>query len=352
MAVAAPLPAAVPLALSCRGPVIEAVHYGQIAAAWPSGEPAASLGDAAAPVTLRSSAKPLQALAVVTSGAADRFRFEPRHLALACASHQGSALHLGAVREMLARMELDESYLECGAHWPDDREERDRLIRAGEEPTAVHNNCSGKHAGMLATALALGASPRGYLDPDYPVQVLIRRHLALMSGVPEADLFPLLDGCGAPTYALPLRSIACAFARLAQPEGLPAEVATAAGRATAAMLAHPALVQGRRSFNTALLQEASGAVIAKGGAEGLFALALTGPGLGIAVKVSDGSGRPWPPVVMALLARQLTSVPPGPAAYVRPEQTNCRGAVVGHLEATAAVADLLPTPLLSEEACP
>jgi len=352
VAAAETLPAAVPLALSYRGPVVEAVHYGQIAAAGPSGELAAALGDPETPVVMRSSAKPLQALAVVTSGAANRFGLQPRHLAIACASHQGTALHLAAVREILARLELDESYLDCGVHWPDDREERERLIRAGLAPTAIHNNCSGKHAGMLATALALGAPPRDYLDPAHPVQVLIRHHLALVSGASEIDLHPLADGCGAPTYALSLRSIATAFARLAHPEDLPEKVALAARRLTAAMIAHPELVQGPSSFNTALLQETAGAVIAKGGAEGLFALALTGSGLGLAIKVSDGSGRPWPPVVMALLAPQLSPLPPGLAVYAEPEQTNCHGAVVGTVRATVAVADLLPTPLPSEEVLP
>jgi L-asparaginase II len=303
-----------------------------------------ALGEAGVLTTLRSAAKPLQGLSVVTSAAAERFRLEPRHLAIICASHNGSALHQAAVREILARLELDESYLDCGAHWPDDREERERLIRAGRAPTAIHNNCSGKHAGMLATALALGASPRGYLEPDHPVQALIRRHLARMAEVPEAELVAVIDGCGAPTYALPLRSIATAFARLSRPDDLPEDLQEAARRLSAAMVAWPEMVQGPGSFNTALLREMGGAVVAKGGAEGLFALGLPS-GLGLAVKVSDGATRPWPPVVLALL-RRLLPLPPGLEAWARPEEVNCHGTVVGHVEATAAVDDLLtgPTP--------
>jgi L-asparaginase II len=203
---------------------------------------------------------------------------------------------------------------------------------------------------MLATALALGASPRGYLDPAHPVQTLIRRHLSLMSDVAEAELLPLIDGCSAPTYALPLRSIATAFARLSRPENLPLELREAARLLTAAMIAFPELVQGPGSFNTALLRESAGAVVAKGGAEGLFALGLPGSGLGIAVKVADGSSRPWPPVVLALL-RRLLPLPPGLEAWARPEEVNCHGTVVGHVEATAAVDDLHIQIPPVEEAC-
>lgn len=352
MIVAATLPAAVPLAVSYRGPVAEAVHYGQVAVARTTGELVAGLGETGAPVVLRSSAKPLQALSLIVSGAADRFGLDPRHLAIACASHAGSALHQAVVREILARLELDESYLDCGVHWPDDKAERERLIRAGLAPTAIHNNCSGKHAGMLATALALGASPRGYLDPAHAVQVLIRHHFAAMSDVPEASLFPLPDGCGAPTYALPLVNIAIAFARLGRPDDLPPDLRAAAQRLTAAMVAHPELVQGPGSFNTALLAESHGEVVAKGGAEGLFALAIPAAGVGMAIKVSDGAGRPWPPIVLALLQRQLSAVPDGLTRYVAPEETNCHGTVVGRLEATAEVAALLPERLPEQEARP
>lgn len=345
-----PLPQTVPLALSYRGAVVEAVHCGQVAAAWSSGSLATALGDPEVPVVLRSAAKPLQALAVVTSGAADRFRLEPRHLAVVCASHQGSVLHLAAVWEILDRLGLGESDLQCGAHWPDDREEHERLIRAGLSPSALHNNCSGKHAGMLATALALQAPIHSYLEPNHPVQGLIRRHLALLSGMAEEALVALVDGCSAPTYALPLSRIACAFARLVRPEGLPGELREAARRVTAAMSAHPEMVQGPGSFNTDLLRESAGAVIAKGGAEGLFALGLPEKGLGLAVKIADGSGRAWPPVVLALLGGILP-LPPALVRWVRPEQTNCRGTVVGHLEATAAVWDSLPGHPGPQEGC-
>lgn len=338
------------LARSYRGPIVEAEHYGQVVVCDAEGELVAALGESRQPVVLRSAAKPLQALSVVTSGAAEKFGLEPRHLAICCASHQGAAAHLQTVAEILERLGLDETALDCGTHWPDDAAEADRLKQAGLPPGPLHNNCSGKHAGMLATALALGASPRGYLDPGHPVQALIRQHLALFSGEAEADFLPLLDGCGAPTYALPLRSIAVAFARLASPISLPAELQEAPALIYAAMVAHPEMIQGPGTFNTELLRAGGGRLVAKGGAEGLFALSLPQAHWGIAVKISDGSGRAWPPVVLALLRNLLGTQLAELTNFARPEQRNCHGEIVGHLEPDSALEDLLPSTPLAQEA--
>ncbi len=352
MAEAFSLPQAAVLAVSRRDPVIESVHYGQVAAADPEGRLVAAWGDPAVPVVLRSCAKPLQALAVITSGAADRFGLEPRHLAICCASHSGSALHLQTVAEILDRLGLADLYLGCGVHWPSDRAEFDRLKRAGLSPGPLHNNCSGKHAGMLATALALGTRPEGYLDPVHPVQALIRRHLALLSGVDESSLVPLPDGCGAPTYALPLRSVARAFACLVSGQGLPEDLRQAVRRVTAATAGHPEMVQAEGGFNTVLLRETQGRVIAKGGAEGLFALGLKEEALGLAVKVSDGASRPWAPVVVALLNKRLEPLSPDLAGLARAEQVNCHGTVVGRVEAHPALFGLLPSKPSAEEVWP
>jgi L-asparaginase II len=337
------------LAVSYRGAVAEAEHYGHVAVAGPV---AASLGDPEKPTVLRSAAKPLQALSVVTSGAARRFDLDPRHLAICCASHSGSAAHLATVREILARLGLDESALACGAHWPDDAAEFDRLKRAGLQPSALHNNCSGKHAGMLATSLALGAPVAGYLAPEHPTQALIRAHLAALSGAAEASLEPLVDGCSAPTYALPLRAIATAFGRLARPEGLPADLAEAAEAISAAINAYPEMVQSEEHFSTALLRAWPGALVAKGGAEGLYAFGLRRSGVGVALKVADGASRAWPVLVLELLGRGGEAAPEGLAGFARAEQTNCRGTVVGRLHATPEVAGLIPPSQIQLEATP
>lgn len=337
------------LARSYRGPVVEAEHYGQVAVCDASGDLVVALGDPQQPVVLRSAAKPLQALSVVTSGAAEKFGLETHHLAICCASHHGSAAHLRTVSEILQRLGLDETALACGSHWPADGAEFDRLKQGGLQPSPLHNNCSGKHAGMLATALALGARAEGYLDPDHPVQALIRQHLALFSGEAEADFILLLDGCGAPTYALPLCSIAVAFARLASPISLPGELEEAAAQVVKAMTAHPEMIQGPGTFNTELLRAGDGRLLAKGGAEGLFALSLPEAHWGIVVKIADGSPRAWPPVVLALLGNLLGAQLADLEPFAQPEQKNHHGEVVGHLEPVSALEKLLsPTPLDQE----
>lgn len=323
----------VALATVSRDGVVESVHYGRAAISASDGLLHASAGDAAGVQFWRSSSKPLQALSVVTSGAADRFDFTEKELSVCCASHCGSAEHVATVAGILAKLDLDASALSCGTHWPGDTEERNRLVRAGEEPSALHNNCSGKHAGMLATARALTAAVEDYLAFEHPVQRLIAEQLTLLSGVPESSFAVGRDGCGAPTVAMPLQSMARAFAQLAAPDGLPEEIAEAATRIRAAIGAEPAMVSAHGSFNSELLRLGAGDLVAKGGAEGLFCVASASRGLGIAVKISDGSSRPHPPVVIALMRAAKINVSEELAArFERIPVTNCHSDQVGHVE--------------------
>ncbi len=327
----------VPLARVTRGEVAESTHYGRAAICGPDGRLLASLGDPESVQYWRSSSKPIQALGVVTSGAADRFELTEKELAICCASHHGSAEHVRTVRGILEKLGLDESALDCGTHMPGDAEERERLICAGEEPSPLHNNCSGKHAGMLAAARALGVPTEGYLAFDHPVQELIATHLSMLSGVPRHDFIVARDGCGAPTVAMPLSAMARAFARLACPDAAPADLGPAIRRLTAAMAAEPTMVAGRGSFNTALLEACGGDVVAKGGAESLMCLGSRAREVGIAFKIADGSSRAQPPVTIALMRKANVDVPETLAErFERPEVTNCRGEAVGHVE----VADL------------
>ncbi|MGC9320530.1 MAG: asparaginase, partial [Armatimonadota bacterium] len=173
----------VPLAHVTRDGVVESTHYGRVAICSPDGRLLASAGDPEQVQFWRSSSKPIQALSVVTSGAADRFELSDAELAVCCASHSGSAEHVATVRAILDRLGLDESHLQCGTHWPGDTKERNRLIRAHEEPSPLHNNCSGKHTGMLALSLYRGWPTQGYQRPDHPVQSLIRQTIAEMASV-------------------------------------------------------------------------------------------------------------------------------------------------------------------------
>ena len=324
----------VALAQVTRDGVVESTHFGRIAACSPDGRLLASAGDPDGVQFWRSSSKPIQALSVVTSGAADRFGLTERELAVCCASHSGSAMHVATVRGILDKLGLDESALQCGTHWPGDTEERNRLTRAGEEPLPVHNNCSGKHSGMLATCLALGADPADYLAIDHPVQRLIATNLELMSGLAQSAWRIGRDGCGAPTVAMPLAAMARAFARLAMPDDLPQELADAARRICDAMAAEPVMVSSRGSFNSELLRLGAGEIVAKGGAEGLFCMASRKSGVGIALKSSDGSGRPHAPAVIALMRKAKIDVPEELAErFERVPVTNCHRDCVGYVEA-------------------
>jgi len=323
----------VPLANVTRDGVVESTHYGRIAVCQPDGRLLASAGDPDGVQFWRSSSKPLQALSVVTSGAADEFALTVQELAVCCASHSGSQMHTRTVAGILGKLGLSEADLRCGVHWPGDTEERNRLIRAGEQPGPLHNNCSGKHAGMLATSLALGAHPAHYPEREHPVQRLITEHLCLLGGIAEDEMSFGRDGCGVPTAAAPLRSCARAFAGLADPSGLPTEVAAAAERITAAMAAAPELVSSPGSFNSELLAAGAGDFVAKGGAEGLFCMAVKGRAVGIAFKTSDGSSRAHAPIALELLRRLQVDVPDDLVdKYARVPVTNCHGEHVGEIE--------------------
>ncbi|MFW6437784.1 MAG: asparaginase [Armatimonadota bacterium] len=324
----------VALATVSRDGVVESTHLGRAAICQADGRLLGNAGNPEAEQFWRSSSKPLQALSVVATGAADEFEFTQKELSVCCASHSGSADHVETVRGILAKLNLDESDLNCGSHWPGDVDERNRLIREGEQPSQLHNNCSGKHAGMLATARALGAPTEGYLQFDHPVQHMIAVNLSLVSSIPEGQFKVGRDGCGAPTVAMPLSAMARAFARLAMPEELPDRLPEAARRICDAMAAEPVMVSAKSSFNTELLRLGGGSIVAKGGAEGLFCMACRERGVGIAVKSSDGSGRPHPPAVIALMRKIGIDVPDALAErFERVPVTNCHGETVGYVEA-------------------
>lgn len=324
----------VPIGTVSRDGVIECVHYGRIAICAPDGRLLASAGDPQAVQFWRSASKSIQALSVVTTGAAEQFALTQKELSVCCASHSGSADHVATVLGILSKLGLDESALDCGTQVPGDAEERNRLICEGEEPSQLHNNCSGKHACMLATARGLGVPVEGYLNFSHPVQRLIAANMSLLSKVPEERFAVGRDGCGAPTVAMPLASMARAFARMAGPDDLPAEIAQAARTIAAATAAEPVMVSSAGSFNSELLAAGEGDIIAKGGAEGLFCLASTSRQVGIAVKCSDGSGRPLPPVAIALMRRFGIEVPEALAErFERVPITNRHYDTVGHVEA-------------------
>ncbi len=318
-----------------RGDLVESRHAGAIAVADPQGRLLLAFGDVERPVFPRSAIKAMQAIPLVESGAADAFGLGDAELAVACASHSGEPVHIEAVQSLLAKAGLDESYLGCGAHWPVSETAMRALIRAGERPRAIHNNCSGKHAGMLAASVHLGLDPRGYERPEHPLQIMIAGIISESCAVALAPSRMGIDGCSVPTWALPLAALARGFARLGTGEGLPAERARAATRLLEACFAAPALVAGERRFDTLVMGKLAPAVFVKGGAEGVHCAALPGLGLGIAVKADDGAKRGAERALAETIAALLPEAWPALADQLDSEILNWRGTSVGRIAASA-----------------
>jgi L-asparaginase II len=317
-----------------RGPRVESCHRGAIAISDTAGRLVLALGDVARPVYPRSAVKALQAIPLVESGAADTFGLNAEELAVACASHSGDQVHLRAVASLLAKAGLDESYLACGAHWPVSDATMRALLLDGKRPRPIHNNCSGKHAGMLAAAVHLGFDPRGYEKPDHPLQVMIARILSEACGVLLDPARRGIDGCSLPTYALPLSALAHGFARLGTGAGLVPERARAGRRLVDACFAAPVLVAGEGRFDTIVLRGLRGAAFTKGGAEGVHCATLPQLGLGIALKIDDGAKRGAERALSEVLAALLPKAWAVLADELEGDLHNWRGFPVGRLAAS------------------
>jgi L-asparaginase II len=283
-----------------RGELVESVHRGAIAIADASGALRFSLGDVESPIYPRSSLKPIQALPLVESGAADAFGLGQEELALACASHSGEPMHTERVAAWLAKIGCRESDLACGPHAVRYEPVAEAMIRAGEKPTRLHNNCSGKHTGFLTVARHWNIATAGYERHDHPVQQAVAKTLGELCGITE----PLpwgIDGCTAPNFALPLAAFARALAKLADPSSLAESRAKAIQRLVGAMTAHPELVAGTGRSDTILMRAAKGRAATKAGAEAYYAAIIPESGLGIALKIDDGAGRGAETAIAAIL---------------------------------------------------
>jgi len=274
-----------------RGGMVESRHRAAVAVVDPDGKVVHGWGDIERPVYGRSAIKPLQALPLIETGAADRFRVSVAETALACASHSGEPRHVELVGAWLARIGCDVADLECGSHLPYHEASLEALLRSGRHPDATYNNCSGKHSGFLSTARHLGEPTKGYIRYEHPVQQRILGTLEQMCGLRLGDAPRGVDGCGIPVIGIPLGNFAMAMARLADPSDLPPARAAAAQRILAAMAAEPFLVAGTGRFCTKVMEVIGKKVVLKTGAEGVYAAALPTLGLGVAIKVDDGAGR-------------------------------------------------------------
>ncbi|WP_372593817.1 asparaginase [Actinotalea sp.] len=316
--------AAVPLAVVERSGLVESVHLGHLLVRSASGDVLA-LGEVDEPMWPRSAVKPIQAVAMLRAG----LRIGQDRLALAASSHEGTALHLDLVRGVLAEAGLDEADLQNTPDLPLGQDAAFAWRAAGHGPSSLTQNCSGKHAAMLATCVLAGWDTRTYRDPEHPLQRVIRRTLEDLTGVPVSQVG--VDGCGAPLFSTTLRGLARAFSRIAT-----AGPGTHEHTVARAVATHPHLVGGPHRDVSAILAAVPG-LVAKDGAEGVFAAALP-DGSALALKVADGSGRPVRAVVAEALARLL------PAEHHAPLREMGRTVVLGHGEAVGAVRALLPAP--------
>lgn len=327
-----------------RGSIVESRHRGHLIAVDSGDRVICSLGEPDAVTYLRSSGKAFQALPVISSGAADHFGFTEREVAIACGSHNGEPIHVETVRSMLQKIGLDESALKCGTHDPYSVDVARELIRQGQAPNAIQNNCSGKHAAMLALAKYIHAPTETYYDLSNPVQQLILQTVADFSGVPVEKIAIGIDGCGVPVFGVPVHAMALMYARLVDPPSqLPEDIRHACARIVKAMVAHPEMIGGTKDrLDTELIRAAAGRLISKIGAEGVYTVGVLPcaewpKGIGFALKVADGDDRrARPPAVIDALRQLgvLSNENLAALAHYSPEiVTNRRGDRVGEARA-------------------
>jgi len=306
------VPAAEPLVEVKRGGITESRHRGHIVAVDPDGEIVAHLGARETATYLRSSAKPHQAIPLIVSGAADRFGFDEREIALACASHSGEPIHTEVAASMLKKIGLTPDALKCGIHEPFSPIVARELRESGKQPNVLQNNCSGKHAGMLALALQLGAPIETYDQPDNPVQLAIGQTISDFSDIPIEDIAVAVDGCGVPVFGITVKGMALMYARLISPtDKFDQKTHEACRRIVTAMTSHPELIGGISDrLDTEVMRAASGRLVSKVGAEGVYTVGVLPSeewprGFGLALKIEDGDDHRARPTVVIESLRQL-----------------------------------------------
>ncbi len=299
------------LATAIRGETIESIHRGHLIIVSGAGEIVAQSGNPETVTFWRSSAKPFQALPFILSGAARHFGFSEKEIALACGSHSGESFHVETVKKMLEKAGFTEKNLRCGAHLPFDAKTAEEMTCSGEKPTQLHNNCSGKHAAMLALSGHIGADVKTYEQLENTVQQKVLEVVSAFTDVPESEIKIGIDGCALPNFALPISAMARAFARLVfPPKDFNEKLRKACRQIVSAMMNFPEMIGGTKRLDTLLMQAAPGKIISKVGAEGVYLAGILPneqwkTGLGIAFKVEDGDDQRARAVVAIKLLRQI-----------------------------------------------
>jgi L-asparaginase II len=329
-----------------RGSAVESTHAGALAVVDASGAVHTALGDIDRPVFPRSAVKLLQALPLVASGAAEAFKLTDEELSLACASHSGEPAHVATAAGVLLKLGLDEAALECGTQWPSREPVLRGMVTRGEQATPLHNNCSGKHSGFVCVACLMArqagaeaaAFARGYVAAEHPVMREVSAALSATTGIDVETRAPRgIDGCSIPTFALPLRALALAFARCGSGQGLSDGHARAARRLRQAVAAAPFMVGGTDRFDTRVMQAFGERVFCKIGAEGVYCAALPELGLGVALKIDDGAARAAEAAMAAIMQGLLQTEEQLLRGYSHLPLRNWRGLDVGALRPAPAL---------------
>jgi L-asparaginase II len=324
-----------------RGGHVESRHLGAAVVVDAAGRVVFAAGDIDEPTYPRSAVKAILALPLVESGAADRLGLTDGEIALACASHSGEPVHVAAAASMLRKAGRDADSLECGTHWPTNAAASRALAASGATATALHNNCSGKHAGFICLACDQGVDPSGYVEPNHPTMRDVTAALADLTSARLGEENRAVDGCSIPTYAIPLRALALAFARFGTGVSLAPARAAAAVRIRAAVAADPLMVSGTGRFDAVLMAALGARVFSKTGAEGVFCASFPAQGLGVAIKARDGATRAAE-VTLAALARRFIPEAENHATVnnlADPVLSNWRGLEVGALRAAGRIRD-------------
>lgn len=324
-----------PLVEVIRGGRLESLHYGAVAVVNAKGDLLYHAGDPDFLTFTRSTIKPFQALPFLRAGGHEKFGFDSRELALMCASHSGEAMHTQTVEGMLRKANCEEHHLRCGCHVPMHFTVQDKAPPAGETFSQLHNNCSGKHAAFLAYCVQNGHPLDNYVEPAHPLQQAVRDSVADVAGMSASDMAMGIDGCSAPNYGLPLSRLAHTYARLAQGDRDP-DYGSLMGELFRAMTLHPELVSGTGRSDLAFMQTVPGDWVAKIGAEAVQVIGIRSAGIGIAVKIADGSTRGLFPATISVL-QQIGILPSAEstplASWARPQINNFRGLHTGEVRA-------------------
>jgi L-asparaginase II len=324
-----------------RGSLMESNHRGAFVVTDCAGRSVLALGDVDRPIYPRSTVKPIQAIPLITTGTASAYGLTASELAVACSSHSGEPMHVAAVRAMLGKAGLDESDLRCGAHPPLSADAAETLAACGGRPTPIHNNCSGKHAGMLMVSLHMDWRLDSYTSVDHPLQLHIKSLIETFCETALTVDACALDGCTAPAWSMPLRSLALGFARFGKPDDLPSELADACRELREDCTHFPLMTAGTGRLCTKVLNAFGEEVYVKGGAEGVYAGALPAAGLGFALKIDDGALRAAELLLVRLLGKLLPDAQTALQKLFPTWLRNWRGLTVGEMRSAPALMQAL-----------